>query len=185
MAPPSSTEPPRPARPVLRSFPPLAGHDARLLILGSMPGTASLAASRYYAHPRNGFWPIMAGILEFSATLSYEERCEQLIRHGIAVWDVLQQCTRPGSLDSNIDTASVVPNDIGCFLSAQVAVRHVFFIGSAAEQLFRRHILPGLAPARLPILQRLPSTSPAHASLGFEQKLALWRNGLKAALGSE
>jgi TDG/mug DNA glycosylase family protein len=166
----------------VRSFPPLASTDARLLILGSMPGVASLNAQRYYAHPQNRFWPIMARIFEFAPELAYAERCRQLMICGVAVWDVLQECVRPGSLDSAIDARSVKPNDIGQFLHQHPAVHNIFFNGAAAEQLFRRHILPDLNLPEMPDFTRLPSSSPAHASLDFEQKLTYWRHALERAL---
>ncbi|MEN3111525.1 DNA-deoxyinosine glycosylase [Uliginosibacterium paludis] len=169
---------------VVRSFPAIAEPDARILILGSMPGVASLTAHRYYAHPHNGFWPIMARILEFRPDLPYEERCRSLTAAGIALWDVLQQCVRPGSLDASIEHASVVPNDIEAFLRNHSGVKLICFNGAAAEQLFRRHVLPDLTKSRLPAMQRLPSTSPAHASLRFEQKLALWLQALGPTLAS-
>lgn len=170
-----------PSAPV-RSFPPLAGPDAQILILGSMPGVASLKAQRYYAHPQNRFWPIMARILDFDPELAYADRCQQLTANGVAVWDVLQECIRPGSLDSAIDTISAKPNDIRRFLLQQRSVRSILFNGSAAEQLFRRHVLPALDTPEIPRLTRLPSSSPAHASLDFEQKLVCWREALASAL---
>ncbi len=168
--------------PLVRSFPPLASTDARLLILGSMPGVASLDAQRYYAHPQNRFWPIMARIFNFAPELAYAERCRRLTACGVAVWDVLQECVRPGSLDSAIEACSAKPNDIGHLLHLHPAIHNIFFNGATAEQLFRRHILPGLDLPEMPGLTRLPSSSPAHASLDFEQKLAFWRHALERAL---
>ena len=85
-----------------RCFPPIASPDARILILGSMPGRASLAAGQYYAHPRNAFWPIMGSLLDFDASRDYPARVDALKVAGIAVWDILDSCHRPGSLDSAI-----------------------------------------------------------------------------------
>ena len=99
------------------SFPPLCGPRARILILGSMPGRASLAAQQYYAHPRNAFWPIIEAALGIDRDLPYAQRCRQLIAKDIAVWDVLQSCFRPGSLDADIDPASIMPNDFATFFA--------------------------------------------------------------------
>lgn len=164
-----------------RGFPPLAEAGARALILGSMPGQASLAAQQYYAHPRNAFWPIMGACLGFAADLPYAERTAAVTRAGIAVWDVLAACRRPGSLDADIAPESIVANDFPGFFAVYGEIRHVGFNGGTAESCFRRHVLPGLSPAvreRL-TLQRLPSTSPAHAALRFDDKCAVWRRFLE------
>lgn len=162
------------------SFAPLARPSAKVLILGSMPGVASLAARQYYAHPRNAFWPIMASIAGFDAAAPYAARVEALTRCGFALWDVLQSCVRPGSLDSSIRAGSRVPNDFAAFFSAYPGIRLVCFNGAEAQQSFARHVLPDLRVAGLRHV-RLPSTSPAHA-LPFEAKLAAWRAAL--ALGT-
>lgn len=169
----------------VRSFPPLLPQHARVLVLGSMPGVASLQAGAYYAHPRNLFWPLMGRIFGFDAALPYAERCSCLGSAGVAVWDVLQECVRPGSLDSAIERASIRPNNISGLLQETPAIRTVLFNGSTAEQLFRQRILPDLpADAQLRLL-RLPSTSPAHAGMRFEEKLALWQEALREALATE
>jgi len=160
-----------------RSFPPIARPDARVLILGSMPGQASLAAGQYYAHPRNAFWPIMAILLGFDPTIDYPGRTKALTAAGVAVWDVLHSCRRPGSLDSSIEAESLVVNDLAGFLARHRAIAHIFFNGSAAEALFRKHLRTDPGIARLH-LTRLPSTSPAHAALNFAQKLTAWRAAL-------
>ena len=157
-----------------RCFPPIASPDARVLILGSMPGRASLAAGQYYAHPRNAFWPIMGRLLDFDSSRDYPARVDALKVAGIAVWDVLDSCHRPGSLDSAIDDDSLVANDLGGFLVAHAEIRHVFFNGAKAESCFRRHIKLTMGEARIGFA-RLPSTSPAHAGLPFEKKLEAWR----------
>ncbi|MEN5352062.1 DNA-deoxyinosine glycosylase [Luteimonas sp. TWI165] len=161
---------------MLRSFAPVVGPGARVLVLGSMPGVASLEASRYYAHPRNLFWPIMGALFDAGPELPYAQRLARLQQAGIALWDVAGECVRPGSLDARIEAGSVVANDIAGLLAAHPGIDRIRFNGSAAQTLFRRHVLPALL--RVPDLARLPSTSPAHAALRFDAKLAAWRTGL-------
>lgn len=156
------------------SFPPIAGADARLLILGSMPSKASLEANQYYAHPRNLFWPILGELVGASPAMEYAERARVLMANGIALWDVLKSCRRPGSLDADIDKASMVTNDFAAFFASHPQIRQVFFNGATAEHSFRRHVLPGIKAETLQ-LRRLPSTSPAHAALSYHQKLESWR----------
>lgn len=163
-----------------RSFPPIAAPDARILILGSMPGLASLAAGQYYAYPRNAFWPLMSRLLDMPPDLDYPARVAALSRAHIAVWDVLHSCRRRGSLDSAIEDDSLLPNDLAGFLADHPAVSHIFFNGAKAESCFRRHVR--LPEASRDIgLTRLPSTSPAHAGRSFAEKLAAWQ-AVRAAL---
>ena len=159
----------------VRSFPPLEDRHARVLILGSMPGAASLAADQYYAYPRNHFWPIMGRLLGAGPELPYAKRVRRLKSSGIALWDVLESCVRPGSLDADIEENSIVVNDFAGFFGAHPRIGAVFFNGAKAESAYRRHVLKGLpaAAGALPAL-RLPSTSPAHAALSLDRKLALW-----------
>ena len=165
--------------PLIHSFAPLAPADARVLILGSMPGKRSLAEQRYYAHPQNSFWRILGAVLGFDAALPYAARCEALVAGGIAVWDVLAACRRASSLDTDIENASIRPNDLAGFLEAHPSIIAIRFNGAMAEQAVNRHILPALPPSQRAIDRlRLPSTSPAHAGLRFEAKLAAWRSAL-------
>ncbi|MCU0736368.1 MAG: DNA-deoxyinosine glycosylase [Methylotetracoccus sp.] len=160
----------------IQSFPPVGDAGARILILGSMPGKASLEAQQYYAHPRNAFWRIVGQLLGFAWDLPYPQRLEYLRSRGIALWDVLHSCTRRSSLDADIEEASILPNEVGPFLDQHGAIGRVYFNGSKAEQAFRRYIAPTLSPQRVDLrCFRLPSTSPAHASLSFEQKLDAWQ----------
>lgn len=160
--------------PLVRSFAPLFRADARVLVLGSMPGTASLAAAQYYAHPRNAFWPIMGALFGAGPELPYAQRLERLAAAGVALWDVIGRCERAGSLDSAIASDSIEANDFTGLFAACPGIHHVFFNGTAAESAFRRHVRGRIA---LPALQfaRLPSTSPAHAARGLEAKLAAWQ----------
>jgi hypoxanthine-DNA glycosylase len=157
------------------SFDPIAGPEARMLILGSMPGAVSLQAGEYYAHPRNAFWHIIEALFGISTALPYGERCGLLLEHRIAVWDVLRACRRPGSLDSSIVEASIVANDFRSFFAAHRGIEFVYFNGAKAESAYRRYVLAKLPDRAADLaLMRLPSTSPAHASLNFEAKLAAW-----------
>lgn len=161
------------------SFPPIASPDAKILILGSMPGQASLDAQRYYAHPRNLFWPIMSRLLGFDVTLPYAERANLLQQFGVAMWDVLQSCQREGSLDSNIKDET--PNDFSVFLNNHPHIHTIFFNGEKAATSFKRHVV--MTPEIEALTQvRLPSTSPANASQTFTMKLDVWRQ-VAAALG--
>lgn len=164
------------------SFPPVADANARILLLGSMPGEASLRAGQYYAHPHNQFWTILAGIIGFPAGAPYAERCTRVRQAGIAIWDVLQSCVRPGSLDASIDPHSIIPNDIGELLRQCPQIRLIGFNGGMAETVFRRHIRPRLTLSGSITCIRLPSTSPAHASLRPAAKLQQWRDRLESSL---
>lgn len=159
--------------PLEHGFPPVVAAGARLLILGSMPGRASLDAVRYYAHPRNVFWRIMGDLLGAGPELPYERRLARLSAAGIALWDVIAACERYGSLDADIVAGSVQVNDFAGFLAAHPGIGRIYFNGTAAEATFVRHVLPGLEAPR-PSLHRLPSTSPAHAARGYAEKLAAW-----------
>jgi TDG/mug DNA glycosylase family protein len=156
------------------SFAPNADSKARILILGSIPGRESLRAERYYAHPRNQFWPIMATLLGFAPELPYAERLQALQHHGIALWDVMRSCQRAGSLDASIEPDSVEANDFADFFRSHPGIHSVFFNGATAQATYNKHVLPGL-PALSLRYTRLPSTSPAHASLSLEQKLEAWK----------
>jgi hypoxanthine-DNA glycosylase len=162
------------------SFPPIAAEDANVLVLGTMPGVASLRARQYYAHPRNAFWPIVARLLGFAADVAYAQRIERVIAARIAIWDVLESCLRPGSLDSEIIEATAIPNDFHTFFRAHPGIERICFNGAKAEALFRKRVSPYLM-ATPKQLVRLPSTSPANASLSLEQKMCVWRDALLRA----
>ena len=143
-----------------------------------MPGERSLREQRYYAYPQNSFWPIMGKICGFAPDASYAERLEALKTAGFALWDVLQHCERQGSLDSAISTESEIPNKIIELLEKHQTIERICFNGARAETSFRRHLLKALPDARQFTLIRLPSTSPAHAGMGFAEKFEVWRDAL-------
>ncbi len=156
----------------IHSFKPVSNKNARVLILGSMPGKKSLEQHQYYAHPSNVFWKIMGELVGAQPSLPYEEKLRLLQSSGIAVWDVLASCVRKSSLDSHIRKETA--NDFASFFAQHPQVTQVCFNGSKAEQCFRKFVQEKQA---LPPLQfhRLPSTSPAHAGMRYEDKLQAWR----------
>ena len=166
------------------SFPPLADVNVRVLVLGSMPGIASLQAVQYYAHPRNVFWRLMEHLFGIPSDANYSSRLEQLLGQGIGLWDVLQHCRRVGSLDSNIRGNSEIPNDFGGFLARHPHIHSIYFNGRKAEQVFHRKALPLILQLHPQLANRLsqitltglPSTSPAMASLDFSAKLERWQH---------
>jgi len=158
----------------VRGFPPIAAPGAEILILGSMPGLASLEAGEYYAHPRNAFWPIMGDLFGAGPGSPYAARVAALIASRVAVWDVLQFCVRPGSLDTDI--RDEVPNDFAAFFAAHPTIRRIGLNGGKAAASFRK-FTAGTLPARAEVVV-LPSTSPAHASRSLEAKRDLWRAAL-------
>jgi hypoxanthine-DNA glycosylase len=160
----------------LSSFPPVADPNAKILILGSMPGIKSLNENEYYAHPHNAFWKIMGELVGATPHLPYEQRLAVLKQAGIALWDVLHSCMREGSLDSDIQHEQA--NDFTTFFANHPHIKHVYFNGAKAEQSFRRSVV-GKQTLPTLTLQRLPSTSPAHAGMRYEEKLADWKQILR------
>lgn len=158
-------------------FGPVAGPDARVLILGSLPGAESLRRHEYYAHPRNAFWPIVGQLFGAAPDLSYQLRLRRLILNRIALWDVCASAERMGSSDSAL--ALVAANDFGAFFAEHPGIQLICFNGSKAGELYRRRVLPYLPqrPARIPRVV-LPSTSPARAAMTLEEKLKTWQKEL-------
>tara|TARA_B100000686_G_scaffold306219_1_gene345455 strand:- start:11824 stop:12330 length:507 start_codon:yes stop_codon:yes gene_type:complete len=157
----------------IHCFDPIEDSNACILILGSMPSKTSLLSGQYYAHNRNSFWPIMGDLVKAPRTLPYTLRINILKENGIALWDVLASCTRDSSLDSDINQYSACANNFKLFLSTHQNITDIFFNGAMAEELFNKLVLNNLEP-NLISYTRLPSTSPTHASISYNQKLKAW-----------
>jgi double-stranded uracil-DNA glycosylase len=163
------------------SFAPVFRSDARILILGSMPGVASLSASQYYAHPRNRFWDIMERVCDAGRSVPYEQRLQRLLEHRLALWDVLHSCVRPGSLDAAIEQHTALPNDLTGLLSELPSLRCICCNGGTAFLALKRYFGGQLSRAYPRIEQlKLPSTSPANASCSYARKLDEWSRALHA-----
>lgn len=155
------------AVPVRAGLPPVFAPDARVLILGSFPGEASLAAAQYYAHPRNQFWPILSALLdEPLAAMPYDARLDRLRARRVALWDVIERCRRAGSLDSAIRDPRA--NALEDLLARAPGIRAAAFNGKTAGRM--EPLLRDLG-LRTYVM---PSTSPANASLSRQAKLDAW-----------
>ena len=161
--------------PRVESFAPLVGKDPKILILGSMPGVKSLEAQQYYAHPRNGFWPIMAELFAVTWHESYPERVKQLQQLPLVLWDVLGSCDRQGSLDADIRADQLEVNAIDRLLQQHANISHIAFNGATAEKYFCQRVAKQVPNIERLKLRRLPSTSPANAGMTRQQKLDAWR----------
>ena len=127
------------------SFPPVSGKDAQVLILGSMPGKESLIKNQYYANSRNSFWRIMELVFDIPVEKPYLERTAALVNQGIALWDVINTCTRDSSLDSDIIESSIIYNDFKDFYVSHPRISKVCFNGKKAESAYRKYVWPGLS----------------------------------------
>jgi len=156
---------------------PVSGESPRVLVLGSFPSALSLSHGEYYGNPRNRFWTVMEELFGIPAELSYSDRCRCITGVGIALWDVVSTCSRPGSADSRIRNA--VPNDIAGFILVHPSVVLVALNGSSAGRLYHRHAaVPGIPAITL------PSTSPANASVPLAVKIRAWKD-VRAACATD
>lgn len=154
-----------------RSFAPVTDANTRTLILGSLPGEASLAQSQYYAHPQNKFWELLSAVVgEDLRALDYEARLTALLKQGVGLWDVVAEAQRKGSLDSAIREHS--HNDLVAFIDTLPELHTVAFNGATAAKIGMKAL--GARAQQYRILL-LPSSSAAHASLSLSQKLLTWR----------
>ena len=158
----------------LQGLAPVAPRNARLLVLGSFPGVASLAAQEYYAHPRNHFWPILSTLWGIDlVSRTYSQRIAEARRRGLAIWDVYAACRREGSLDAAIEAA--LPNDLAGLVRRLPQLQAIAHNGGESARAMRLTRTLGLP------VHRLPSTSPANASWSFERKLQAWRSVFETA----
>ena len=163
----------------IESFNVAQGANPRILILGSIPGIASLQAGQYYAHPRNAFWPIICHYFHMDVNLPYEPRLADLKRNGVALWDVLHRAKRQGSLDSAIEKQSMEPNPIDFWLEENSTVSKILLNGGTAAKEFRRNFKPLLQQSSLQVIT-CPSTSPAYAAMPVDEKRRRWHAALMA-----
>ncbi len=160
------------------SFDAVESADARVLILGTLPGVKSLEMGEYYAHPRNCFWWIMGKLVGASPEMAYQDRLSRLRKSRIALWDVCRSAERAGSSDANILMETIEPNDFRAFLANHPRIELICFNGHPAANLFRRKVAPSLTGLRPIPQQALVSTSPASARFTREEKLSRWRECL-------
>ena len=159
---------------ICHSFDPVFSPDARVMIVGSMPGVKSLEDSQYYAHPRNAFWPILFEVFGQSCSDDYEDRKNLIRKNHLALWDTAYECEREGSLDSNMK--AVQYNDFASLYARCPGIHTVLCNGGTAHSLFMKS---GYAEGKTVI--RLPSTSPAY-TMAYAKKLEAWKAALEEAL---
>ena len=152
--------------PTIYSFAPIADSKSKVLILGTMPGKESLRLNEYYAHGQNAFWKIIFALYDLPLSTDYKMKREVLLNNGIALWDVLQNCQRESSLDSDIKQEE--PNNLRMFLLSHPEISKIYFNGSGAAKFFKKYFSDIDLPKQV-----LPSTSPAHA-VKWEEKLSVW-----------
>lgn len=157
---------------MIKSFEPIVDKDCRILILGSMPSVKSLEKHQYYGNKQNHFWKIIYELFNEEFDDDYERRKTFLLKHHVAVWDVLKSCDRKGSSDSKI--VNPVPNDFDAFFRQYPNIKSVFFNGSKAEELFKKMVEAELNIRKDILFHRLPSTSPANA-VKYKDKLEQWK----------
>lgn len=159
---------------MIKSFPPVAEDNPKILILGSMPGVESLRLQQYYAYKYNSFWYIMGKLFQFDSNIDYESKKKHLIKNKVALWDVLKTCERSGSLDTSIKNHTIMINDFKSFFKKHKTIQYIFFNGTRASTEFTKKVLPSIKSNTIKEFIKLPSTSPAMASLTKEQKLSKW-----------
>lgn len=152
---------------IFHEFAPVYDENSRVLILGSFPSVKSRENNFYYGHPQNRFWKVLAHLCACPLPQNIEEKKEMLLRHRIAVWDVIQECEIIGSSDSSI--RNVVPADILSILSKSNICR-IYANGGTAKKLYKKYCQKITGKE----IYGLPSTSPANASYSLEKLISFW-----------
>ena len=152
----------------MHNIAPIYDENSRILILGSFPSVKSRADSFFYQHPRNRFWQVTAAVLGEPKPESIEEKSKMLLKHGVALWDVIESCNIEGSADSTI--TDVVPNKLEIILQA-APIEKIYLNGGKAYDLYRRFFKEKI---QLPAV-KLPSTSPANAGWSLQRLTEKWR----------
>lgn len=153
---------------MIHSFPPFVNSETEILILGTMPGIASLEKQEYYAHPRNHFWKIIYSLFDkLPVSDNFEEKIKLLKANKIGIWDVLENCERKGSLDIHIKNHK--PNDFESLFKTYPNIKKIIFNGKESHKYFWKSFgqIKGIT------YHVMPSTSPAN-TMSFENKLKNW-----------
>ncbi|WP_369765080.1 DNA-deoxyinosine glycosylase [Flavobacterium sp. WC2429] len=153
---------------MITSFSPFINSETKILILGTMPGIASLEKQEYYAHPRNHFWKIMCTLLDsLPISVVFEEKIKLLQNNKIGLWDVLENCERNGSLDTNIKNQK--ENDFFTLFKNYPTITKIIFNGKESHKYFLKKFgqIKGIT------YYVMPFTSPAN-TMSFEKKLEIW-----------
>lgn len=153
---------------ITHTFEPVYDADSRILILGTLPSVKSRENNFYYGHKQNRFWKLLANLLEEPLPITIEEKKCMLLKHHIAIWDVIQSCDIKGSSDSSIK--NVEPTDIRRILAA-ADIKQIYANGNKAGQLYKKYQQP--VTGREAIV--LPSTSPANAAWTFDRLCEKWK----------
>lgn len=157
---------------VTQPFAPVYNADSNILILGSFPSVKSREQGFYYGYPRNRFWNVLSGILQETMPQSIEEKKAMLLKHHIAIYDVIESCDIIGSSDSSI--RNVVPADIHKIIE-ESKVQVVFTNGKTSGKLYRKYHAKNI---NLPMVE-LPSTSPANAAFSLDRLMEIWCDSLQ------
>ena len=153
---------------IIHQSPPLYDENSKILILGSFPSVKSREKMFFYGHPQNRFWKVMAAVFESDVPMTIYEKCAFLLKHNVALWDVIASCDIEGSADSTIK--NVVPNDISVILRS-ADIRKIFVNGKTAERYYNKYTKKAVSRDAV----CLPSTSPANAAWSLERLIDAWR----------
>lgn len=147
---------------------PVFNQDSKILILGSFPSVKSREAGFFYHHPQNRFWKVLSALTGDDFLTDIKEKKQLLLKHHIAVWDVIASCNIKGSSDSSI--TDVVPADIGKIVR-ESKITKIFTNGNKADSLYKKYIYPDIEIEAI----KLPSTSPANAAYSLDRLLEEWK----------